>query len=98
MNLEALEQKLMQAARNQPPGDQVPYAFEQRILARLKSPPPTDPLAFWNRVLWRAALSSIALTLLASAWVVLSPPPDTSLSDDLESIVYAGLNEIHDSR
>lgn len=98
MNLEALEQKLMQAARNHPPGDQVPYAFEQRILARLQAARQPDPAAFWNRVLWRAALSSIAITLVASAWIMLSPAPDTNLADDFENIVYAGLNEIADSQ
>src|SRR5574341_1260093 len=98
MNLEALERKLIAAARSNPPGDQVPYAFEQRILARLKSVQPLDPLAYWNRVLWRAALSSIAITLMASAWLAFSPAPAASLSDDLESIVYAGLNEINDSQ
>jgi anti-sigma-K factor RskA len=98
MNLEALEQKLMQAARSHPPGEQVPYAFEQRILARVKDARRADPVAFWNRVLWRAAFSSIAITLLASAWIALAPAPDNSLSDDFENIVYAGLNEITDSQ
>jgi len=98
MNLEALKQKLMEAARSHPPGDQVPYAFEQRIMARLRTVQPPDALTYWNRVLWRAALSSIAITLMASAWLAFSPAPDTSLSDDFESIVYAGLNEIPDSQ
>ena len=37
MNLPKLQEKLLAAARGNPPGDQVPYAFEQRVMARLRS-------------------------------------------------------------
>ena len=36
MNLAELETKLIAAARCHPPGDRVPYAFEQRVMARLR--------------------------------------------------------------
>lgn len=98
MNIDALERKLLQAARNHPPGDQVPYAFEQRILARLQTVRPADPLAFWSRMLWRAALSSLAITLLVGAWTVFTPAPTTTFADDFEQTVLAGLNEINDTR
>jgi hypothetical protein len=98
MNVTALEEKLMQAARHRPPADTVPYAFAQRIMARLQAIPRMDPLAFWTRMLWRAAVSSLAVMLVVSTWIVVSPTPTASLSDDLEMAVFAGLNEIDDSQ
>jgi hypothetical protein len=96
MRHDALEQKLMEAARSHPPTAQVPYAFEQRILARIKELRRSDPMAVWGRLFWRAAFSSLLITLLASAWAASNPPLSTpgALADDFESIVYSGLNEI----
>jgi len=68
MNLEPLQQKLLAAARAHPPGDRVPYAFEKRILARLKESPAFDVSALWARALWRGAASCVALTLLLGVW------------------------------
>ena len=55
MNLAELERKLIAAARANPPGDQVPYAFEKRILAHLATRPVADGWELWARALWRAA-------------------------------------------
>ncbi|WCJ60770.1 hypothetical protein NXS98_06480 [Fontisphaera persica] len=100
MKYEALEKKLLAAARSHPPGDQVPYAFEQRVLARLKQRPQVEPLALWSQWLWRAAVSSLLVTLLAGLWALTPPskPMSGTYADDFESLVYAGLNEIGDSR
>lgn len=98
MKLEALEAKLLQAARNHPPGEQVPYAFAQRIVAHVRGAQRPDPLAFWGRWLWRAAFSSLAIALLTIAWSTPAPTPQVSLADDFEQVIYAGLNEISDSR
>ena len=68
MNLEQLQQKLLATARANPPGDRVPYAFEKRILARLKKSPVVDLSELWARALWRAAVSCVALTLLLGVW------------------------------
>ena len=68
MNLEQLQQKLLAAARANPPGDRVPYAFEKRILARLKESPAFDVSAPWARALWRGAASCVTLTLLLGVW------------------------------
>jgi hypothetical protein len=100
MNLNAIQAKLLEAARNHPPSDQVPYAFEKRIMAQLAAAArPADPVAFWTRMLWRAAVSSVAIMLVASAWIAFAAPSSSSsLSDDLQTTtVYAGLNEINDS-
>jgi hypothetical protein len=68
MNLESLRQKLLAAARSQPPADRVPYAFEQRVLARLERPPLGDVVADWAQALWRAAAPCLAIALLLSIW------------------------------
>ena len=64
MNLEDLQKKLLAAARSNPPEDDVPYAFEKRILARLASQPAMDGSAIWARALWRAAVPCVAVTTL----------------------------------
>ena len=68
MNLEQLQQKLLAAARANPPADRMPYAFEKRIMARLKESPAFDLSALWARALWRAAAPCVALTLLLGVW------------------------------
>ena len=68
MNLEQLRQKLVTAARANPPGNHVPYAFEKRIIARLLAAPAADHWALWARALWRSAAPCVALTLLFGAW------------------------------
>ena len=68
MNLETLRQKLLAAARANPPADRVPYAFEKRIMARLAEPPALDLAALWARALWRAAAPCAAFMLLLGVW------------------------------
>lgn len=68
MNLDSLRDKLLAAARANPPSDQVPYAFEKRILARLRTQPAPDLGALWTRMLWRAAAPCVALTLTIGVW------------------------------
>ena len=68
MNLDSLRDKLLAAARANPPSDQVPYAFEKRILARLREQPAPDLGALWTRMLWRAAAPCVALTLTIGVW------------------------------
>lgn len=100
MQYEALEKKLLAAARSHPPADTVPYAFEHRMVARLKHHAQGDLLGEWSRWLWRAAFSSLLVTLLAGVWALTPPsqPATGAWADDFESLVYAGLNEISDSR
>jgi len=84
MNLETLRQKLLAAARANPPADRVPYAFEKRIMARLADRPALNFAALWARALWRAAATCVALTLLLAAWVILgaqNQPAATNLTD-----------------
>jgi hypothetical protein len=64
MKLEGLRKKLIRAARQDPPSDHVPYAFEQRVLHSLRNLPAPDPFLPWVSGLWRAAACTTALTLV----------------------------------
>jgi hypothetical protein len=92
MNLNELQNKLMAAARKNPPGDQVPYAFEQRVMARLAAAPRFDEWAAWARSLWYGAGVCAAVAVLMSVW---SFAPDAeqdlavNFSQDLEQTILA---------
>jgi hypothetical protein len=95
MNLPELNKKLIAAARNNPPSDRVPYAFEKRIMARLNEPVALDHWAFWSRALWRGAAPCVAIMLLLSAWSVFAPTtraPATDLSQDIENTLLAAVD------
>lgn len=79
MKTNELQRKLIAAARAETPGDQVPYAFEKRIMARLADQPLSDTLLLWGRALWRAAASCVAILLVVGACdFFLSGHPATS--------------------
>ena len=90
LNLTELNRKLIAAARSNTPSDQVPYAFEKRILARLQQPMKLDDWALWSRALWRAVAPCVAVMLLFSAWAAFAPgttasrDPSTHASTDLD--------------
>jgi hypothetical protein len=91
MNIAELQKKLLASARANPPSDDVPYAFEQRILAVLPSKPAFDILATWNRTLWQAAAPCVAVMLLLGAWTRFAQHKDSpleTLAADLESSLY----------
>jgi len=92
MNLPELQQKLIAAARHQPPDERVPYAFEQRIMAQLAARAGADHWVFWARGLWRAAASCVAVALLLGVVSLFLPAaPDTGrdLSQDFENTLLA---------
>lgn len=100
MNLDQLQQKLLAAARAQPPRDEVPFGFEQRVLARLRGVRPADPWVWWVRGLWQAAASCAALALVLGAWVVLAPSAGSTaepLDEQLENTVLAAVDEGNES-
>lgn len=94
MKLNDLQSKLIAAARTRNPGDGVPYAFEKRIMARLRSAPPINAWSAWGKVLWQAAASCVALTVLCGVWSVSSVKhSDTeNFAADFETAVYASVN------
>ena len=69
MNLETLQQKLIQAARRDTPDTHVPYAFEQRVMAHLRSSQRlTDPWYSWSQSLVKAIVPCFGLFLAIAAW------------------------------
>lgn len=102
MNLEALQQKLLAAARAHPPADRVPYAFEQRIRAQLAALPPVDLAALWARALWRAAVPCVAVTLLLATWTFAPASTSTSsttedLSQQFEQTLLAAADQLEET-
>ena len=93
MNLEQLHKKLISVARQNPPGDQVPYAFEKRIMARLKTRA-VDTWALWSHALWRAALTCVLVVAGIGLWSA-SPlhKNDSDLSEDFEDAVFASFDQ-----
>jgi hypothetical protein len=92
----SLQRKLIAAARANPPGDQVPYAFEKRIMALLAAGATTDRLALWVRGLWQAAALCMTLALLLGAWAFLNPAAsnDTDdLSQNFETTLLASVDQ-----
>ena len=95
MNLAELQKKLLAAARSNRPEEHVPYAFEQRVMARLAEKPAGDFLAIWNRTLWQAVAPCVAVVLLLGVWTVLAPHNENSeetLAADLESTLYSSFD------
>ena len=91
MNLAELQKRLFAAARANTPSNDVPYAFEERIMAQLAAKPAFDIFATWNRTLWQAAAPCVAVVLLLGAWTRFAQPTDSSretLAADLESSLY----------
>lgn len=102
MDLEKLRETLLGASRSNSPSDRVPYAFEKRVLARLKETPALDASALWARALWRAAASCVALTLLLAVWSLIgaqnSQPASVAASNDgfsqqFEQTMLAAIND-----
>jgi hypothetical protein len=87
MNLASLQEKLIAAARKHPPGEQVPYAFEQRVMARIRPLPPVDEWAQAIRSLWYGAAVCSVVALSMGVWF--STPDDelelaANFSQDIE--------------
>jgi hypothetical protein len=96
MNLNELHAKLIAAARKNPPGGHVPYAFEKRIMNRLAGIPAPSVWELWGRPLWHAALSCVAITALCGLWAFAAhrapTAPAGTFSQDFEAAVFAPLN------
>ena len=92
MDLDKLQGKLIAAARGQSPSSRVPYGFERRITARLRSLTSVDYWGLWARALWRAAAPCIAITILLAAWSLFTAPNKSGsgdLSQEFENTVLA---------
>ncbi len=84
MKMDSVIEKLMRAARNNPPSDRVPYTFEKRIMAQLAGTQPVD-LSTWLAVqLWRAVVPCFAVMILLGVWINVGNPiagNDSSLAE-----------------
>jgi hypothetical protein len=87
MNVNLLHEKLIRAAKQAEIPDAVPYAFEQRILARVRSEPIIDALTLWGRALWKAAVPCVGLMLVLGVATTRMPgsSPTVAQSDDLST-------------
>src|SRR5881397_3319658 len=94
MNISKLHAKLIAAARSEPPGDEVPYAFEKRIMARLESRRVEDAWTLWGKGLWRSAFACLALAAGLSIW---SLQANGEADQDLESTMFAAADQLVDS-
>jgi hypothetical protein len=100
MDIEKLQRKLMTAARTQPLSDAVPYAFEQRIMARLRRVDPGSVWRSWATVFWRAAAPCGIIAILLGLWTLTSMSGGTlsdSLDAELETTVCAAMDRSPES-
>jgi hypothetical protein len=100
MNIEHLQERLWAAARALPPNEDVPYAFEKRVMAALAEQGAVDPWAMWSRLLWRAAAPCVGIMLVVSVWSAVAHSSSTSsgnLAADLDRAVWGPLASINDS-
>lgn len=76
MDLDKLQKTLLAVAKATPPSDQVPYAFEKRIMARLTAPLTVDVWAVWGRWLWRAVTPCATVMAALAIWVLATTHPE----------------------
>ena len=94
MDIRKLHETLIRTARTNPPGDGVPYAFEKRIMARLRALAPEDPLRQWSYALWRAAVPCLGIMLLLGAWSFTEEAGSSSDADLSQQMEHAVLAEV----
>src|SRR5262245_63306407 len=82
MNLSELQNKLLAAARRNPPDEQVPYAFEKRIMARIAAAPKPNEWLAWTRALWVSAAACVMIAGLASLWPAVPADEDNNSFSD----------------
>ena len=95
MDLSKLHNKLIAAARNNPPGNQVPYAFEKRVMANLARPV-VDAWQVWGLALWRSAASCVVAMLLIGGWSALEKREAEDLSYSFEATVLAAADNFEE--
>jgi hypothetical protein len=72
-----------------PSDERVPYAFEKRVMAGIKTAPAHDAVALWSQALWRAVAPCLGVMAIA-ATVGLSQTDETDETEfDLDTAVLA---------
>ena len=99
MNLENLRTKLIAAARQEPAREDVPYAFEKRIMARLNAPAVEDTWSVWETGLWKGAAACAAITAVSIVLSVWALPALQDNRDDapFEAVVLAEADQLTES-
>jgi hypothetical protein len=78
------------AARLLESDERVPYSFEKRVMSRLKLREAVDISAMFARVMWKAALGCLAISLATGALVTFRTSSSWDLfATDLERTVLA---------
>ncbi len=96
MNIAELQRKLTAAARQQPPDDRVPYAFEKRITALIAGRTAVSRRVLVARGLLRAAISCVALAAICGAVSFFTPAAvdnNNDLSQDFENTLLASVDQ-----
>lgn len=88
MNPDPLRRKLIAAARSETHSDRVPYAFEKRIMAALRSRR-VDGWAAWSTLLWRALAPCCGLMILAGAVALAFSQGPDDLGAELDAVLLA---------
>ena len=99
-NIVELEKELFAAARATPPREDVPFAFEKRVMVRIAKETLVDVWALWARLLWRAAAPCVGVMLAVTAWALFSASSGgntDNLEVALEDSVMAPLAHLEDS-
>ena len=109
---ETMLNRLLKATRKEAPSDRVPYAFEQRIRARIAEEPVAGTLLAWSQGLWRwsAVAPCLVLMLLAMIWQTgqteneVAPPTNTAATpiddatlDEVEDLMQIALETPEDN-
>ncbi len=97
IDLTQLQKKLVAAARADQPSDRVPYAFEQRLMAHIRTLPKVDGWALWGGALWRAAVPCVAVMLTLGVWAVVASWDGNGTADltlELEGTLLANVEHV----
>ena len=100
MDMNNLQQTLLAVARAHPPDDSVPLAFEQRVMARVRTRAFIDHWSLWSVTLWRAVAPSMAIVMLLCAWTYFSGNFNgtaEAFGADLETAVFAAVEHPGDA-
>jgi len=87
--------QLAKAARLLESDERVPYSFEKRVMSRLREA--ADISTTFTKMMWKAALGCIAITIVTGAVITFAGAPSAELfASDLERTVLAPV-EVEDS-
>lgn len=89
--------RLLKATRAVPPDPRVPYAFEQRVMARLEGRKPEDAWALWGAALWRGAVFCLTLAVLLVVGSMFLPARNAdTLPQAVENAMFAAVDNNND--